>query len=80
MASVKDGAVLKRLADVWIYSMIILLWYNHEFLESQTATSMGSTVENIHKWDWQNVWFLGPRKIGYVSVEGDILFVDKGTN
>jgi hypothetical protein len=48
-------------------------WDNHEFLESETAASMGATVEHVHEWHWQDVWLLGASKVTDVGVEWDAL-------
>jgi hypothetical protein len=50
-----------------------LLGDNHEFLESQTTTGMGTTVQDILEGDRKNIWLLRSGKIRDVSVERDSL-------
>lgn len=46
---------------------------DHELLESETATGVGATVEDVHEGNGKDVGLLGAGKVGDVSVEGDTL-------
>ena len=50
-----------------------LLGDDHEFLESQAATSVGATIQNVLEGNGKNVGLLGTGKVGDVSVERDAL-------
>jgi hypothetical protein len=51
---------------------------DHELLESETATSVGATVEDVHEGNGKNVRLLGAGKVGDVSVKGDTLLGSGG--
>jgi hypothetical protein len=51
---------------------------DHELLESETATGVGATVENVHEGNGENVRLLGAGKVGDVGVEGDTLLGSGG--
>lgn len=48
-------------------------WDDHELLESEAATSVRTTVENVHEGHWEHVWLLSTGKIADVGVERDAL-------
>lgn len=48
-------------------------WDDHELLEGETSTGVGTTVENVLERNWENVRLLGSREVGNVSVEWDTL-------
>jgi hypothetical protein len=50
-----------------------ILGNNHELLEGQTATGVGTTVEDVLEGDGEDVGLLGAGKVGDVSVEGNTL-------
>lgn len=50
-----------------------LLGNNHEFLESQTATGVGATVQDVLEGNGQDVGLLGTGEVGDVDVERDTL-------
>lgn len=61
---------------VWIVedsTVICLLRDDHEFLEGKTATSVGTTVQDVLERNGENIWLLGSGKVGNVSVERDAL-------
>ena len=31
------------------------------------------SIENVHEWDWKDIWLLGTGKVGNVSVEWNLL-------
>lgn len=31
------------------------------------------SVEDVHEWDWENIWLLGTGKVGDVGVERNLL-------
>jgi hypothetical protein len=51
---------------------------DHELLESETATGVGATVEDVHEGNGENVGLLGTGKVGDVSVKGDTLLGSGG--
>ena len=55
-----------------------LLGDDHEFLESQAATSVGATIQNVLEGNGKNVGLLGTGKVGDVSVERDALLSSTG--
>lgn len=55
-----------------------LLRNNHELLEGQTATGVGSTVQDVLEGDGQDVRLLGPGEVGDVSVERNSLLSSSG--
>lgn len=50
-----------------------LLWDNHEFLEGEAATGVGSTIEDVLEGNWEHERLLRSCEIGDVSVERDTL-------
>ena len=50
-----------------------LLRDDHELLESQTATSVGATVQDVLEGNREDVGLLGTGEVGDVSVERDTL-------
>lgn len=50
-----------------------LLRDNHEFLEGKTATSVGTTVQDVLERNGENIRLLSSGKVGDVSVERDTL-------
>ena len=50
-----------------------LLRDNHELLEGQTATGVGTTVQDVLEGNGQDIGLLGAGEVGDVSVEGDTL-------
>lgn len=48
-------------------------WDNHELLEGETATGVGTTVQDVHERNGKNVRLLGAGKVRDVSVERDTL-------
>jgi hypothetical protein len=50
-----------------------ILGHDHELLEGQTATGVGTTVEDVLEGDGEDVGLLGAGKVGDVSVEGNTL-------
>lgn len=50
-----------------------LLRDNHELLEGQTATGVGTTVQDVLEGNGQDVGLLGAGEVGDVSVEGNTL-------
>lgn len=50
-----------------------LLGNDHEFLESQTATGVGTTVQDVLEGDGEDIGLLGSGEVGDVSVEGNTL-------
>ena len=53
-------------------------WDDHELLESETSTSVGTAVQDVHEWDWENVWLLGASEVRDVGVEWDVLLSGTG--
>ena len=51
---------------------------DHELLESETATGVGATVEDVHEGNGENVGLLGASKVGDVGVERDTLLGSSG--
>lgn len=51
---------------------------NHELLESHAATGVGTTVQDVHERNGQNVGLLGASQVGDVSVERDTLLGGSG--
>jgi hypothetical protein len=49
---------------------------DHEFLEGKTATSVGSTIQDIEGRDREDIGFLGSRKLGNVSVKWNSLLLE----
>lgn len=46
---------------------------NHELLEGEAATSVGTTVEDVHEGNGKDVRLLGSGKVGNVSVQRNTL-------
>lgn len=46
---------------------------NHELLEGEAATSVGTTVQDVLEGDGEDIGLLGTGKVGDVSVERDTL-------
>jgi hypothetical protein len=81
MASVKVGASLQDRVRQCLVEMLLrqnLRRNDHELLESETATSVGATVEDVHEGNGKNVRLLGAGKVGDVSVERDTLLGSGG--
>ena len=51
----------------------LILRHDHKFLESETATSMRTSVEDIHEWDRKHVWLLCAGEVGDMCIERDTL-------
>lgn len=39
---------------------------------------MGTSVKDVHEWDWENVWLLGASEVRDVGVEWDVLLSGTG--
>lgn len=79
MASVKDGASLGSVSECNTVALVEgSLWNNHELLEGETATGVGTTVEDVHEWNRQDVWLLGAGKVADVRVERNTLLGGSG--
>lgn len=48
-------------------------WDDHELLESEATTGVGTTVQHVLEGNGENVRLLGSGKVGDVSVERDTL-------
>lgn len=55
-----------------------LLGDDHELLESQAATSVGTAVQDVLEGNREDVGLLGASKVGDVSVERDALLSSTG--
>lgn len=51
---------------------------DHELLEGQATTGVGTAVEDVHEGHGQDIWLLGSGQVGDVGVQGNTLL--RGTS
>jgi hypothetical protein len=52
--------------------------HDHEFLEGQASSGVGSSVENVHEGAREHLWLLGAGDVGDVCIKRDLLLSGGG--